>query len=83
MNDRTRGELNIDEQGKKPGSDNPDYSDFKPRSQSPKPPLEPSDRTAEESGFTTRHAPPAPAKIDGAVSDPATARRSLISPSAP
>ncbi len=65
MNDRTRGDLGINNDDK--GSDNssPDFSDFKPRSQPPSPSTEPVERPALETGFTTRHAPPAPPKVDG------------------
>ncbi len=65
MNDRTRGGLGIGEQDKKPDGGNPDFTDFKPRSQPHAAPVEPAGRSAQETGFTTRHATPAQPKVDG------------------
>lgn len=65
MSTRDRGGLDIHGQGAKPDGNNLDFSGFKPRAQSPKRSTEPSQRSAEETGFTTRHAPPPAPKIDG------------------
>ncbi len=65
MTDRKRGELGINNDDHRPDNQTPDFSDFKPRIQPPASSMEPAERTAEETGFTTRHAAPSPAKIDG------------------
>jgi hypothetical protein len=65
MNNRTRGGLGIDNNDKGPDNQTTDYTNFKPRSQPHATSAEPVKHTAEEAGFTTRHAAPPPAKIDG------------------
>ncbi len=65
MNNRTRGDLGINSDDKGPDKQTPDYTDFKPRSQPPQSSTEPAGRTAQETGFTTRHAPSPSARVDG------------------
>ncbi len=60
MNDRKRGGLDIGYEAV-----GPDYTDFKPRTLPHATPVEPAGRSAQEAGFTTRHATPAPPRIDG------------------
>ncbi|NKB55064.1 MAG: hypothetical protein GKS00_01900 [Alphaproteobacteria bacterium] len=69
---RGRGGLDIgDAQGSAADGAASDLSGFKPRREPPRESLEPARRTAGQSGFTARHAPPAPAggtteaRIDG------------------
>ncbi len=63
MNNRTRGGLGIDDGI--PEKSSTDFTEFKPRSQPPQSSPEPAGHTAQETGFTTRHAPPPSTKIDG------------------
>ncbi|PIW31131.1 MAG: hypothetical protein COW30_00400 [Rhodospirillales bacterium CG15_BIG_FIL_POST_REV_8_21_14_020_66_15] len=58
--ERKRGGLDIaDDQGAQ-GGDTPDFSAFKPRAQAHPDSVEPARRSADISGFTTRHAAPPP-----------------------
>jgi len=60
MNDRKRGGLDIGDE-----ATGQNFTDFKPRTLPHSAPVEPAGRSAQESGFTTRHATSAPSKVDG------------------
>lgn len=59
MTERERGKIGDDD------SRTPDFTDFTPRKQPPTASSEPTGQTAKDAGFTTRHAAPPAAKVDG------------------
>ncbi|MBF0249797.1 MAG: hypothetical protein HQL35_04110, partial [Alphaproteobacteria bacterium] len=74
--ERKRGGLNIADDAEAQSGGKPDFSAFKPRAQAHPDSVEPARRSADISGFTTRHAAPPPPT-------PQAAPQPAIPPAAP